>query len=283
MKQWEKAKRNFEDALVLYQQLNDRENISWVYNDLGINQELEAQETGQADYARILSWYKEAMQLNEALQAKQGLGWVYNNVGRMYCKLNQPVQALEYLQKAEPLLKEAQDYPNLVIMYTRKGEAYRQLGKFTEALELLKKAEQLEGKVAGSDKEKIGETYKVLQEVYAALQDQAKVRLYQEKEQALAQQVAQIREKGQVAHLQNQIIADQAEKFFFVRALSYANGENLRKQVMLVATITIAVLLLIALIGSIFYLVRLTRKTAVLEEFVFIISGGKTQNRRMRK
>jgi tetratricopeptide (TPR) repeat protein len=283
MKQWEKAKRNFEDALVLYQQLHNQERIGWLYNDLGINQELEAQETGQADYARILSWYKESMRLNEALQARQGLGWVYINVGRMYCKLEQPAQALEYLQKAEPLLTQDKDYPNLVIGYTRQGEAYRQLGKPTQALEALKKAEQLEEKVMGSAKENIGETYKVLQQVYAQLKDQAKVRLYQEKEQGIMQAVAQIQAKGQLEHLQNQVLASKAREAYAIHALSYSQFEALRTVTRLNLMMGMALLLLFALLGGSVYFLRMQKHLALHKYFVHRMLDGEDLPKKPKK
>jgi tetratricopeptide (TPR) repeat protein len=275
MKQWKKAEGSFEEALVLYQQQNNQERLGWLYNDLGINQELAAQETGKADYTKTLSWYKESMRLNEALQSKKGLGWVYINVGRMYNKLEEPNQALVYLQKAEPMLTEAKDYPNLVYLYTNQGEAFLKLGKTTQALDVLKKAEQLEGNVAGSDKEKIGETYKTLRQVYTKLQDQAKVRLYQEKEQAVLQQVAQIRAKGQLEHLQSQVIAHQAQAAFALHAFNYSQYDTIRTLTHLNLMIGLSLLLLLVLMGGYVYYKRMQKRLARYELFAERVLEGK--------
>jgi tetratricopeptide (TPR) repeat protein len=272
-KEWEKAQFNFQQALGLYKKLNNSEIAGWIYNNLGINQELQLQETGQANYSATLDCYKESLRLNEALQSQQGLGWSYLNVGRMYIKLAKPELALEYLLKAEAIFNEAKDYPNLVYVQTNQGEAYLQAGKATKALESLKRAEQLEPRLVGSEKENIAETYKMLQQVYGHLHNKAKVGLYKEKEHLTTILVAQIRDKGHPEQLNNQRTASKAEAAFALHAFNTVQHETIRKQGLLTLFTGINILLIIGL-GALIYQYFRTKKSRLFSKLLLPLCQG---------
>jgi tetratricopeptide (TPR) repeat protein len=258
MEKWENAQQYYEQSLNVYTKLNDKERKGKLYNDLAVVQEMQAKKSGNtSSYELALKLYQMAMEASNKAGAQQGLGLSYLNIGRMNIRLGQYEQALDYLQKAEPLLAAAKDYPDLVLVYTRLGEAYRQLEKTTQALEALQKAEQLEGKLAANEKEKIGETYKVFQQVYATSHNQAALQSYRQKEVAMVDEVQKMKEQGRTEQLEQQVRVKEAERAFTADQVQVA----LNRSEMLMITMVSMGAIFVILMSLLLYQYRKMKKS----------------------
>lgn len=139
MTDFRQALAYFEQQLVLFKQLNDTPGLAVCLTSIGgIYVSLE-------QYTPALERYEQALVLVQNLEKPDPatLAFVLNGLGFTYLKIEQPDQALNYLQQAYTAVAATTNQRRAASIDLALGEAYRQLGRFEEALKFLQEGYQL--------------------------------------------------------------------------------------------------------------------------------------------
>lgn len=119
----------YEQALPLWQQLQEQAQIAWAYNDLGVAL------NALTDYTAAIPHLEQAIHYFALMQATAPQGVADMNLGVSYLGLGQPARALTAFDAAAPLLFQSQDEHNIPLLYHNRAHAYRQLAQWAVAEE----------------------------------------------------------------------------------------------------------------------------------------------------
>lgn len=119
----------YEQALPLWQQLQEQAQIAWAYNDLGVAL------NALTDYTAAIPHLEQAIHYFALMQATAPQGVADMNLGISYLGLGQPARALTAFDAAAPLLLQSQDEHNIPLLYHNRAHAYRQLAQWAAAEE----------------------------------------------------------------------------------------------------------------------------------------------------
>jgi len=144
--QFDEALSKFVDAFRIYSKLNDREGIAKVLNNIGTIYSL------KADYEKALENYLKSYAIFKKLDAPGRIVGILNNIGNVYKEKNEDQKALEYYQEALQLQKEIghQEFTydpltNIGNIYFKKNQFDKALEAYFESLELERAQEDLYG------------------------------------------------------------------------------------------------------------------------------------------
>ena len=157
-----------QEAIPLFQQINDDDSLSKTYNNLGnvhciqgnyreaLNNHfcaLNLRETAgdkkgigisannigvifehQGNYTGALTNYLKALQISEELNDAHGIADALNNIGMVQCHLGNYKEVLESYSRALSIMKEIGDKQGIAITYNNIGGVYEKQDNFTESL-----------------------------------------------------------------------------------------------------------------------------------------------------
>lgn len=135
-----KAISNYDKAEELAKSLNDKRSLSMVYNNLGSIYL-------DTDYSKAKKYLEEALVLKKELNLKTGIEITESNLGYVHLKTKDYKRAINYLEKALPLVKGKQQ----VFVYNNLKEAYKELNQIKEALIYSEKARILNDSLSSID------------------------------------------------------------------------------------------------------------------------------------
>ncbi|MCS7073631.1 MAG: tetratricopeptide repeat protein [Bacteroidia bacterium] len=132
----QQALSNFEQALQLYQELNDQEGISIIKGSIGnvyvrLNQ-----------YGKALEWQQESLRIARKLNMKSWVAVMLGNIGNVYIAINRYEAALEYHREALRIHEELNHWSGKILSFTSIGSIYELSGEYEKALEQLEFAIQ---------------------------------------------------------------------------------------------------------------------------------------------
>ncbi|MGF1675272.1 MAG: tetratricopeptide repeat protein [Rivularia sp. (in: cyanobacteria)] len=200
----------FEEALVLWRQLKDREleaftlnNIGAVYRDLGEKQ-------------KALESHNQALSLWRALGKRGGEARTLNNIGGIYDGLGEKQKALKYFNQALSLFRALGDRGGEATTLNNIGGIYSALGEKKKAFEYYNQALPLYRAVG--DRSGEATTFNNIGGIYDALGEKQKALKYYEQVLSLRRAVGD--RSGEVATLNNigLVYSDLGEK---QKALDY--------------------------------------------------------------
>ncbi len=126
--QFREALQRFEQALVIYRAIGQRQsegiilnNIGEVYRNLG-------------QYSQALRYYEQSFVIMKEVGNKVMEGTTLNNIGLVYRNLGQYPQALKYLEQSLVITKEVGDKAGVGTTLNNIGTVYRSLGQYPQAL-----------------------------------------------------------------------------------------------------------------------------------------------------
>lgn len=128
LNQQEESKNELLKAKEIYLQLNYQHELAIVENNIGIVFKI----LHQFDSAIV--YFNRAIELAVVLNDSAGIGEYTMNLGNAYAENNQPQKALPFLNQAEELGKNQNDFNLLERVYAGKVLAYKQLNDFESAL-----------------------------------------------------------------------------------------------------------------------------------------------------
>lgn len=127
----------FKQALKIYEQLNDKSNITACLINIG------GAFDNQGDMKKALEYYHKALRILESNPNKEALVVCLINLGNVYKKLNDYPTALKYYETCLKVSLENKDKKGIAASYNYIGIIYQNTAKKQQALEYYKKSLQL--------------------------------------------------------------------------------------------------------------------------------------------
>lgn len=119
----------YQQALLLWQQLQEESQIAWAHNDLGVAL------NAQGRYRAAVPDLEQAIGYFSRMQAAVPQGVAHMNLGISHLALEAPERALAAFDAAAPLLLQSQDEHYTPLLYNNRANAYRQLKQWSAAEE----------------------------------------------------------------------------------------------------------------------------------------------------
>ena len=126
---------NHKKALLIYQQLGDKNGVAWSLNYIG-----NIYFFLLSDYIKATAYYEKSFALFQQGNDKKGLAASCENLAIAYESLGSYPEALQKFQQAESLDEQLHDEEALAIHYGHMGIFYDDLSQFDKALEYCKKS-----------------------------------------------------------------------------------------------------------------------------------------------
>jgi tetratricopeptide (TPR) repeat protein len=158
------AQQNYFEALMFYEELNDKEGMAHIYNNLGLIYE------NLLDFDKTLAYQLKAYQIRKDLKDNLDVGASLNNIGLAYFRLKNYDQAIQHFQKAKSFFKQHPQEQNGLsetlnniglVLYTQK--------KYKEALKTLHEAATIQQKINNQFHQ--AQCFIYQSQIYEALQD----------------------------------------------------------------------------------------------------------------
>jgi tetratricopeptide (TPR) repeat protein len=148
--QFDIALNHLQEALKVYQDLNDKKGIAGCLGNIGL---LHIQ---QSDYPKALEKLFQALKIDEALNNKSGILSKLGNIGIAYDELGEYDKSLDYYHRALKLAQELKDERRTAVQYSNIGVIYSKKREYEKSREYYFKALRLDdsnGNRGWSDKE----------------------------------------------------------------------------------------------------------------------------------
>lgn len=131
---YDKAAKEYYNALRIYKEINSKINIITTYNRLGLlNYTIK-------NYPKALKYYKLGMALANEINSHRELSALYINIGNLYQEIDSLDQALAYYDKNIKLVEKTQNMMDLARNYLNRGNVLLKQKKYAQALENYRKS-----------------------------------------------------------------------------------------------------------------------------------------------
>jgi len=125
---------NYEQALAIYQRLNNKKRISHCRNNIGLLYRL------NGNYPKALENYYASLKIAKTINAEKTIAYCYNNIGIIQRDLGHDTLALNYFQKSLDAKLKLDDKRGVATSYINIGSIEKGGGNYAEALKNFKKA-----------------------------------------------------------------------------------------------------------------------------------------------
>lgn len=140
-----KARYNYELALKINQEINNRVFYATLYNNMGIVYKT------MGDYTRAFSYYYQAVELRSQLNDTAGIAQVYNNLGDCYLLTDNVNKSIEVLNDALDYSKQAGNLTSQLKAANFLSLAYEKAGQYKESLKYQRLFNVLKDSINNSD------------------------------------------------------------------------------------------------------------------------------------
>lgn len=155
---YERAISNYENALVLYQEIGDVEKVAFINNYIGfcfIN--LYAED-------KAIEYYLKSLKICEEIGDEEGKAMNYVDIGNLYYDQGNYDNAKKYFQDALSLYEKLEDKSGIATCYTNLGNAFSDDGYHEDGIDYYKQSIILEEEIG--DKAGIATNYNNLGDIY---------------------------------------------------------------------------------------------------------------------
>ncbi len=125
---------NYEQALAIYQRLNNKKRISHCRNNIGLLYRL------NGNYPKALENYYASLKIAKTINAEKTIAYCYGNIGIIQRDLGHDTLALNYFQKSLDSKLKLGDKRGVVTSYINIGSIEKGRGNYPEALKNFRKA-----------------------------------------------------------------------------------------------------------------------------------------------
>jgi tetratricopeptide (TPR) repeat protein len=141
------ALENYEKALKIYQEINQKNSVSKAYNNIGVVYK------SQGNNAKALEYFKKALQIQEAT-GEQTVPVTLTNIGVIYFEQGKSEEAFEYYKKAEKHFKTVDNVRGYALLNNYLGDYYKKQNDINQATSYYNRAlemyESLQNKFGAS-------------------------------------------------------------------------------------------------------------------------------------
>ena len=179
--QYETALQSWQQALIIYREIKDRQGESYALGNLG------GAYLYLGDYAKAIDYSEQVLAIAREIKDRHSEGTALGNLGLAYLYLGDYAKAIDYQQQSLAIAREIKDRNSEGRALGNLGIAYRNLGNYTKAIDYSEqllaiareiKSRQGEGKALGN-----------LSIVYRNLGDYTKAINYSEQYLAIAREI----------------------------------------------------------------------------------------------
>ncbi|MEI2577537.1 CHAT domain-containing protein [Scytonema sp. PRP1] len=139
--QYYKARDVLKQALVIYQEIGDKEGIGETFNSLG------AVSKNLGQYPQALNFYQQALAISRKVdvgipskETQETAALILNNIGLVYQSMGQYSQALEYYQQSLTVKQKVEDKLGVGHSLNSIGGVYYETGQYFQALKFFQQA-----------------------------------------------------------------------------------------------------------------------------------------------
>lgn len=154
----DKAIEYYLKSLKIYKELNDDSGIAMNYNDIG-NLYYE-----QENYTYAKKYFQDALTIYEKLNDKSGVATCYTNLGNAFSDGGELELGLDYYKQSIILYEELKDQSGVAVNYNNLGDNYIRLKQYNEAEDYFFKALRIAEELV--DKELLAIIYLNLADIY---------------------------------------------------------------------------------------------------------------------
>lgn len=155
---YERAISNYENALLLYQEIGDRRKVGFINNYIGfcfIN--LYAED-------KAIEYYLKSLKICEEIGDEDGKAMNFIDIGNLYYDQGNYDNAKKYFQDALSIYEKLEDRAGIATCYTNLGNAYADDGYYEDGIDYYKQSIILEEEI--NDKVGIATNYNNLGDIY---------------------------------------------------------------------------------------------------------------------
>ncbi|BAY60626.1 TPR repeat-containing protein [Calothrix brevissima NIES-22] len=187
--QFEAALRSWQQALIIYQEIKDRQGERNALGNLG------AAYLALGDYPKALEYQQQSLAIAREIKDRLGEGQALGNLGIAYFQLGDYPKAIEYYQQWLAIAQQIKDRQGEGLSLGNLGIAYFQLGDYPKAIEY----QQQHLAIAKEMKDRLGESQSLgsLGIAYYALGDYPKAIEYLQQSLAIAKEIKDRLGEGQ--------------------------------------------------------------------------------------
>jgi len=128
-RQFEAAFQSWQQALVIYREIKDRQGEGRVLNNLGLGYYL------LSDYAKAVDYHQQSLAIAKDVKDQEGEGKALGNLGNVYYYLGDYTKAIDYHRQHWAIAKEIKDREGEWKALGNLGDDYQALGDYTKAID----------------------------------------------------------------------------------------------------------------------------------------------------
>jgi len=127
--QFQAALQSWQQALIIYREIKDRQGEGWALGSLGIAYH------SLGDYAKAIDYQQQSLAIAREIKDRDSEGWALGSLGIAYDSLGEYAKAIEYAQHSLAIAREIKDRESEGTALGNLGNAYRNLGDYAKAIE----------------------------------------------------------------------------------------------------------------------------------------------------
>jgi signal transduction histidine kinase len=296
----DRALENYLEAIEIYKELGDREQVGTVYNNIGVifmsledydpamryyGKALEIQNElglikGQAEvfnnmaiiqayqskFDSSLFYFQKSLDLEVQRGSKKGMSECINNIGTVYNMMGKPNKAIEQIERSVALDAEMGNIQGQLASINTIAEIYIENGQSQKAIAQLERTERLSSEIDSKFDRKTA--YANLSAAYENLEDYQKALLYQKKHSALRDSILDEKQTDKIAEMETKFKTQEAEQELELKSLKVEEQKaSLSARKNLIIALVVGLLAILAF-AFIFYQQYRSRKNAELQQAI---------------
>ncbi|WP_445248296.1 CHAT domain-containing protein [Microcoleus sp. OTE_8_concoct_300] len=186
--QFQAALQSWQQALIIYREIKDRQGEGWTLGSLGIAY------FSLGDYAKTIEYAQQQLAIAREIKDRQSEGKALGNLGIAYDSLGDYAKAIEYTQQWLAIAREIKDRQSEGKALGSLGNAYRNLGDYAKAIKYTQQWLAIAREI--KDRQSEGAALGNLGIAYRNLGDYAKAIEYAQQQLAIAREIKDRQSEG---------------------------------------------------------------------------------------
>ena len=163
----EEALEYYQESLELYKEVDEKQEISSILNNLGVLCR------NKGDLYTALKYYEESLEIYQEIGNKDDIAASFNNIGNIYRFQGELDQALEFYKDSLKIWEGVGNIQYIALVFTNIAEIYQQKGDFETSYIYLKKGLKLREQIGNKQEIAMSLYYLISESLDADYKDRA--------------------------------------------------------------------------------------------------------------